>query len=75
MGTTERTASARDRLRDDVAAAPDVAAALGMSITALAQMRYRGTGPAYTRVGNRVRYRWSDVERYLADRTVTPESA
>jgi hypothetical protein len=76
MGTTEHTtATARDRLRDDIAPPAAVAAALETSISALAQMRYRGTGPKYTRIGNRVRYRWSDVEAYLADRTITPEAS
>jgi hypothetical protein len=62
-------------LRDDLAPPSLVAEALGMSVSALAQMRYRGGGPPYTRIGNRIRYRWSDVEKYLADNTVTPESA
>jgi hypothetical protein len=54
---------------------PAVAAALNTTVSALTQMRYRRVGPPYTRIGNRIRYRWSDVEKYLADRTVTPESA
>ena len=61
------------RLADDIALPRQVADALGVTVAALTQMRYRGTGPAYTRVGIRVRYRWSDVEKYLAERTVTPE--
>jgi hypothetical protein len=45
----------------------EVAGALGVTEAALAQMRFRKTGPPYTKVGYRVRYLWSDVEKYLAD--------
>jgi hypothetical protein len=60
------------RLANDLAKPPKVASVLEVTVDALTQMRYRGTGPAYTRVGGRIRYRWSDVERYLAEQTVTP---
>jgi hypothetical protein len=62
--------SARERLHDDLATTEEVAKALRRTPEALAQMRYRRTGPAYTRIGNRILYRWSDVEKYLADQTV-----
>jgi hypothetical protein len=61
-----------DHLAQDIAKPPLVAKALGTTVNGLSQMRYRGTGPAYTRVGGRIRYRWSDVARYLAEQTVTP---
>lgn len=32
----------------------------------LAEWRYRGIGPRYHVVGRDVRYRWSDVEAWLA---------
>jgi hypothetical protein len=57
-------------LSEDLATTREVAKALHRSEDALAQMRYRRTGPAYTRIGNRILYRWSDVEKYLADQTV-----
>jgi hypothetical protein len=66
------TPSARRPLADDVAMPDEVAEALGITSAALTQMRYRKTGPPYTSVGYRIRYRWSDIERYLADRTVQP---
>ena len=50
----------------DTALPGEVAAALGTSQAGLAQMRYRGTGPKYIKVGHRrVIYRWSDVRAYL----------
>lgn len=38
---------------------------LGVSEGQLAQMRYLGTGPAYLKVGARVRYALADVEEWL----------
>lgn len=32
----------------------------------LRQWRYRGAGPAYSKVGELVRYDWSDVEAWVA---------
>ncbi len=45
----------------------EVAQALHTSPASLAQMRYRGDGPKFVRVGRRVLYRWVDVEQWLAD--------
>lgn len=64
--------SPADRLAGDIAKPPEVAAALGISVAALTQLRYRNAGPPYTRVGFKIRYRWSSVERYLAEQTVEP---
>lgn len=37
----------------------------GMSVQALSQLRYRGTGPTFVRVGAKtIRYRLVDVEAY-----------
>jgi predicted DNA-binding transcriptional regulator AlpA len=44
-----------------------LAAYLQRSVKALAQMRYRGTGPAFTHAGGRVRYRQSAVEAWLSE--------
>jgi predicted DNA-binding transcriptional regulator AlpA len=41
----------------------------------LRQWRYLGTGPQYVKVGRHVRYRRTDLDKWLADRTVTPEQA
>lgn len=55
----------------DTAMPREVAAALGTSEAGLAQMRYRGTGPKFCRVGRKIIYRWSDVRAYLDANTCT----
>jgi hypothetical protein len=45
------------RIAEDIAKPQQVAEVLGISLNSLTQMRYRGTGPPFTRVGYRVRYR------------------
>lgn len=50
----------------DTALPHEVAPKLGTTVAGLAQMRYRGTGPKFIKIGNRrVIYRWSDVREYL----------
>ncbi|MBF4575058.1 helix-turn-helix domain-containing protein [Frondihabitans sp. VKM Ac-2883] len=54
----------------------ELAAYLNMRVPALAQMRYRGTGPAYRKISARtVRYRKADVLAWLegASRTQTKD--
>lgn len=49
-----------------------VAEALGITTGNLAQMRYRGTGPKFIKLGARsVRYRWCDVEAWIEANTLT----
>jgi hypothetical protein len=67
--------STRERFRDDVASPREVAEALGVSEEALKQLRYRRRGPRYVKVGSRIFYRWSDVERYFDTNTVDPSQA
>lgn len=43
----------------------DAAERLGLTVGTLANLRYRGGGPAYIRVGNRIRYRLSDLATWL----------
>ena len=43
----------------------DVAELLDVSMRTLEFWRYAGKGPAYVKVGKRVRYRPADVEAYL----------
>lgn len=51
-------------------APPELAARLGVTVNNLAQMRFRGTGPRYVKVGAKtIRYRESDVEEWLESRT------
>ena len=55
----------------DTALPKQVAPVLGTTEAGLAQMRYRGTGPKFVRVGGRkVIYRWSDIRAYLDANTL-----
>jgi hypothetical protein len=49
----------------DIALPAQVAKLLHTTGDGLAQMRYRGTGPKFVKVGKKVLYRWSDVRQYL----------
>lgn len=42
---------------------------------ALAQERYRGTGPAYMRLGRRIFYDWEAVYAWMDANTETPGAA
>jgi len=44
----------------------EVADYLLVPVATLAQWRYLGQGPRFHKVGRFVRYRWSDVEKWLA---------
>ncbi|CPU63282.1 helix-turn-helix transcriptional regulator [Mycobacteroides abscessus] len=57
-------------MTNDTATSKEVAAYLHTTEAGLAQLRYRGMGPKFIRVGPRkVIYRWSDVQKYLDDNT------
>ena len=43
----------------------EVADYLRRSVRTLAQWRWRGIGPRWVRVHERVRYRWSDVDAWV----------
>lgn len=61
---------------DDLMTPADVAEELGVSIAWLAQRRYMGDGPPFTRLSPRkVRYRRAEVDAWLIDRTETKTSA
>lgn len=65
---------------DDTGTPKEVAAYLHTSEAGLAQLRYRGVGPKFIKVGPRkVIYRWSDVREYLdantCQRTDDPRGA
>lgn len=47
----------------------EVAAYLGVPVATLAQWTYRSVGPKSIKVGRHVRYRWSDVEKFLDQQT------
>jgi hypothetical protein len=59
-----------DRRAGDTAVPKQVAELLHTSEAGLAQMRYRGVGPRFVKIGRRVLYRWSDVYAYLDANTV-----
>jgi predicted DNA-binding transcriptional regulator AlpA len=50
---------------------------LDISEPTLARMRCHGSGPRYKKLGRSVKYRWSDVEQWLAEceRQSTSEAA
>jgi hypothetical protein len=54
----------------DTATPAQVAPVLDTTEAGLAQMRYRGTGPRFVKVGKKVLYRWSDVRAYLDANTL-----
>lgn len=47
---------------------------IGVSVPSLQKMRVAGTGPAYAKLGNRVRYRVADLEAYVAERVIRSTS-
>lgn len=60
--TTQPTKS---DLRASFARPAEVADLFDVSIGTLAQWRYEGRGPKFTKAGNRILYRWADVEAFL----------
>lgn len=57
--------------REPMGKPPEVAAYYGVTVETLANWRYLGRGPKYTKAGGRVRYRWDDVEEWLGDQART----
>lgn len=54
----------------DTADPKEVAPVLHTTLQGLAQMRFRGTGPKFIKVGKKVLYRWTDVNAYLDANTM-----
>jgi predicted site-specific integrase-resolvase len=52
----------------------DASLRLGVAAGTLKTWRYRGTGPAYVRVGRHVRYRSEDLAEWVRYQTVTPQT-
>lgn len=48
----------------------EVSAYLGVPVQTLYQWRNRRTGPRASKVGRHLRYRWSDVEKWLDEQAV-----
>lgn len=62
------TVTPHERLSDEVA----VARRFEFAPNTLAKWRCQGRGPRFIKLGGRIRYRLSDVEAYLRERTVEP---
>jgi hypothetical protein len=51
--------------------ASEAARIIGIVPTTLANWRYQGKGPAFIRISSRcVRYRWEDLQVWIASKTV-----
>lgn len=57
--------------RRPLATPAEVAEYLRTTPESLAQMRYRGTGPRFTKPCGRVLYQWSDVDEWVATHSAT----
>ena len=47
----------------------ETAKLLSLSIKTLQRYRYTGGGPIYIKLGKSVRYKESDIEKYVSERT------
>lgn len=56
--------------RSHLASTADVADYLGLTIGTLDKWAHRRTGPTYFKVGLYRRYRWADVDAWLANQQV-----
>lgn len=43
---------------------------VGVKPDTLDQWRYRGRGPSYAKVGGAIRYKYGDLMKWIAERTV-----
>jgi excisionase family DNA binding protein len=53
---------------DQLLTVEDLADYLGVPVATIYAWRYRRQGPPGFRVGRHLRFRWSDVERWISDR-------
>jgi excisionase family DNA binding protein len=51
------------------------AAYVGLSTSKMEKLRVTGGGPAYCKIGRSVRYRFGDLDEWLASRRVASTSA
>jgi predicted DNA-binding transcriptional regulator AlpA len=54
--------------RQPLATPEEVATHLQVTVKTLKNWRSLRTGPRFTKVGARVRYRWADIEKWCDDR-------
>jgi len=69
---------ARGESRDDrrpLASIEDVAGYLGVPVATLYRWRSRREGPPGFRIGRHVRYRWADVETWVAEQLQAEQAA
>jgi excisionase family DNA binding protein len=57
------------RARERMATISEVAEHLGISVQTLYNWRAQKIGPKNIKVGNKIRYRWADVDAWLDNRT------
>ncbi|MBF0292788.1 MAG: helix-turn-helix domain-containing protein [Nitrospinae bacterium] len=60
--------------KDSLLTAKEAAEMLNISIFWMERQRWLGSGPMYLKVGRAVRYRKSDLEKYLSNRGRTSTS-
>lgn len=60
---THNTTGGNDR--SGLAKATEAAEYLGTTVAQLARLRWEGIGPAYTRLGRSIRYRWVDIDAWV----------
>ena len=56
-----------DSGQDRLLSPAELAAYLTIPVQTIYQWRHRGEGPPGYRVGRHVRYRWTDIQRWLDD--------
>lgn len=54
---------------DRLVSTGDLSEYLGIPVQTIYQWRHRGEGPRGYRIGRHVRYRWADVQAWLATRS------
>lgn len=58
-------------MKEKLLTAEELADYVGYTPEGLAQMRYRGNGPKFIKLGGKaIRYRWADVEAWLDQKTM-----
>lgn len=65
----DTSSNAPSKGREGLAKGKEVAEALGISNSQVTKLRFEGRGPAYVKMGRSVRYRWSDVDAWVAANT------
>lgn len=59
------TETMKDAIRRPLGSPEEVSEHLGVPVQTLYTWRHRGIGPRASKVGRHLRYRWTDVEKWL----------